>query len=59
MQPLLAVIEPINIKPVGIAVAVELVLALLLVVALLTVAARRLGIPYPILMTLEIGRAHV
>jgi len=31
---------------------VEEVLALLLVVALLTVAARRLGIPYPILMTL-------
>ena len=30
----------------------SLVLALLLVVALLTVAARRLGIPYPILMTL-------
>jgi Na+/H+ antiporter len=52
MQPLLAAIEPINIKPVDIAVAVELVLALLLVVALLTVAARRIGIPYPILMTL-------
>lgn len=31
---------------------VEVVLALLLVVALLTVAARRIGIPYPILMTL-------
>lgn len=31
---------------------VEEVLALLLVVALLTVAARRIGIPYPILMTL-------
>ena len=30
----------------------SLVLALLLVVALLTVAARRLGVPYPILMTL-------
>ena len=30
----------------------SLVLALLLVVALLTVAARRIGIPYPILMTL-------
>jgi Na+/H+ antiporter len=52
MQPLLAAIEPLDIKPVGIAVAVELVLALLLVVALLTVAARRIGIPYPILMTL-------
>jgi Na+/H+ antiporter len=52
MQPLLAAIEPINIKPVDIAVAVELVLALLLVVALLTVAARRIGIPYPILMTI-------
>jgi len=52
MQPLLAGIEPIDIKPVDIAVAVELVLALLLVVALLTVAARRIGIPYPILMTL-------
>jgi Na+/H+ antiporter len=52
MQPLLAAIAPIDIKPVDIAVAVELVLALLLVVALLTVAARRLGIPYPILMTL-------
>jgi Na+/H+ antiporter len=32
--------------------AVRDVLALLLVVALLTVAARRIGIPYPILMTL-------
>src|SRR6185503_18152053 len=52
MQRLLAVIAPIDIKPVDIAVAVELVLALLLLVALLTVAARRLGIPYPILMTL-------
>ncbi|MEX0625295.1 MAG: cation:proton antiporter, partial [Chloroflexota bacterium] len=31
---------------------VEQVLALLLAVALLTVAARRIGIPYPILMTL-------
>ena len=31
---------------------VEVVLALLLLVALLTVAARRIGIPYPILMTL-------
>ncbi|MDP9467257.1 MAG: Na+/H+ antiporter [Chloroflexota bacterium] len=31
---------------------VELVLALLLLVALLTVTARRVGIPYPILMTL-------
>lgn len=31
---------------------VELVLALLLLVALLTVTARRIGIPYPILMTL-------
>jgi monovalent cation/hydrogen antiporter len=31
---------------------VELVLALLLLVALLTVAARRIGVPYPILMTL-------
>jgi Na+/H+ antiporter len=31
---------------------VEVVLALLLVVALLTVASRRIGIPYPILMTL-------
>src|SRR5580765_7489662 len=52
MQRLLAAIVPIDIKPVDIAVAVEVVLALLLVVALLTVAARRLGIPYPILMTL-------
>ncbi|MEO8252408.1 MAG: Na+/H+ antiporter [Chloroflexota bacterium] len=32
--------------------AVEVVLALLLLVALLTVAARRIGVPYPILMTL-------
>ena len=32
--------------------AVEVVLGLLLVVALLTVAARRLGVPYPILMTI-------
>lgn len=32
--------------------AVEVVLALLLLVALLTVVARRIGIPYPILMTL-------
>ena len=32
--------------------SVELVLALLLLVALLTVTARRLGVPYPILMTL-------
>ncbi len=32
--------------------AVEVVLALLLLVALLTVTARRIGIPYPILMTL-------
>ena len=47
MQPLLAVTEPVDI-----ALGVEVVLALLLVVALLTVAARRLGIPYPILMTL-------
>jgi len=31
---------------------VEVVLALLLLVALLTVASRRIGIPYPILMTL-------
>ena len=31
---------------------VELVLALLLLVALLTVTARRIGVPYPILMTL-------
>ncbi|HEY8771996.1 MAG TPA: Na+/H+ antiporter [Candidatus Limnocylindria bacterium] len=52
MQPLLAGIEPIDIKPVDIAVAVELVLALLVLVALLTVAARRIGVPYPILMTL-------
>jgi Na+/H+ antiporter len=52
MQPLLAAIEPINVTPVDIAVAVELVLALLVLVALLTVAARRIGIPYPILMTL-------
>jgi CPA1 family monovalent cation:H+ antiporter len=52
MQRLLAAIVPIDVKPVNIAVAVEVVLALLLVVALLTVAARRLGIPYPILMTL-------
>ena len=52
MQPLLAAIEPVDIKPVNIVVAVELVLALLLLVALLTVAARRIGIPYPILMTL-------
>jgi CPA1 family monovalent cation:H+ antiporter len=52
MQRLLAAIVPIDIKPVDIAVAVEIVLALLLVVALLTVAARRVGIPYPILMTL-------
>lgn len=47
MQPLLAATEPVDI-----ALGVEVVLALLLVVALLTVAARRLGIPYPILMTL-------
>jgi Na+/H+ antiporter len=52
MQPLLAAIEPVNFKPVDIAVAVELVLALLVLVALLTVAARRIGVPYPILMTL-------
>jgi len=32
--------------------AVEVVLALLVMVALLTVAARRIGVPYPILMTL-------
>jgi CPA1 family monovalent cation:H+ antiporter len=32
--------------------AVEVVLALLLLVALITVAARRIGVPYPILMTL-------
>src|SRR5687767_4248263 len=30
----------------------ELLLAVLLVVALLTVVARRIGVPYPILMTL-------
>ena len=47
MQPLLAVTEPVNV-----ALPVEVVLALLLVVALLTVVARRVGIPYPILMTL-------
>jgi monovalent cation/hydrogen antiporter len=47
MHPFLAAGEPVNI-----ALGVEVVLALLLVVALLTVAARRLGIPYPILMTL-------
>jgi monovalent cation/hydrogen antiporter len=47
MHAFLAAGEPVNI-----ALGVEVVLALLLVVALLTVAARRLGIPYPILMTL-------
>jgi Na+/H+ antiporter len=52
MQRLLAAIAPIDVKPVDIVVAVELVLALLVLVALLTVAARRLGVPYPILMTL-------
>ena len=47
MQPLLAASKPVDIAP-----GVEVVLVLLLVVALLTVLARRIGIPYPILMTL-------
>ncbi len=47
MQLPLAPAEPVDITH-----GVEVVLALLLVVALLTVVARRIGIPYPILMTL-------
>jgi Na+/H+ antiporter len=52
MQRVLAAVEPVHFKPVDIAVVVELVLALLVLVALLTLAARRIGVPYPILMTL-------